>query len=221
MKASADVLVLEDDPTQLAELERHFAAHGFHPIGVRSAARAIAQLRDGGPARPVVAIVDWDLGMAPDQSATSSDALCVLAREASDCLVIVYTANVDSFAVRSGIQRAHPRAWVHDKREGYASLVGRIGRMLDRTVGDLQVHDGAVVVHLPSRATYHHREAVRLVVHYPQVVTLYSETATRAVRRFAEWLSQHSSPVRVVSHGNRRYRLATDNPPNAHPSGGG
>lgn len=215
MRASADVLVLEDDPEQLAELERHLGARGLHPVGLRSAARAIAMLRDGGLARPVLAIVDWDLRMAPDQSATSSDALSVLARESIDCLVIVYTANVDSFAVRSGIHRAHPRAWLHEKREGLASLLERIDRMLDQSVGDLRVHEGAVVEHVPSRATYQHREAVRLVVHHPQVVTLHSETATRAVRRFGEWLTQHASQVRVVSHGNRRYRLAVDDRPGA------
>jgi hypothetical protein len=215
MKASADVLILEDDPGQLTELQRHFDARGFHPVAVRSAARAISLLRDGGAARPVLAIVDWDLSMAPDQSASSSDALCILAHEAVDCLVIVYTANVDSFAVRSAIHRAHPRAFLHDKREGDGSLLARIDRMLDHSVGDLQVHDGAVVVHLPSRATYQHREAVRLVIHHPQVVTLHSETATRAVRRFGEWLAQHGSPARVVSHGNRRYRLTVDERPDA------
>jgi hypothetical protein len=217
MKANVDVLILEDDPGQLAELRKHFDERGFHAVAVRSAVRAIARVRDAGAARPVVAVVDWDLSLAPDQSATSSDALSILAQEASDCLVIVYTANVDSFAVRGGIHRAHPRAWLHDKREGVTSLMTRIDRMLDHRVGDLQVHDGAVVVHLPSQTTYSHREAVRLVIHHPQVVTLHSETATRAVRRFGDWLARQGSPVRVVSHGNRRYRLAVDDP---LPSGG-
>jgi len=151
VKANAEVLVLEDEPEKLAELRQHLSAKGFHPIAVRSAARAIAGLRDGGPvARPVVAIVDWDLSLAPDHTATSTDALCVLAHEVPDCLTIVYTANADSFRVRSEVQRAHPRAWLHDKREGDASLLDRLDRMLDHSVGDLRIQDGSQVVHLPT-----------------------------------------------------------------------
>jgi DNA-binding NtrC family response regulator len=208
MKANAEVLLLEDDAEKLEELRRHFASKGFHPLAYRSASRAIGAVRDGEPLQPVVAIVDWDLTMAPDQSATSTDALCVLARELPECLVIVYTANVDSFRVRSEINRAHPRAWLHDKREGDDSLMERLDRMLDHPVADLRVQDGTMVVHLPTQDQYHHREAVRLVIHHPAIVTFHSDTATRAVRRFGVWLERHGSPATVVSHGNRRYRLA-------------
>jgi hypothetical protein len=38
-------------------------------------------------------------------------------------------------------------------------------------------------------------------------VTFHSDTATKAVRRFGEWLQSHHSAVRLVSHGNRKYRL--------------
>jgi hypothetical protein len=210
VKANAEVLLLEDDAEKLDELRRHFASQGFHPLAFRSANRAIRALRDGGPAsQPLVAIVDWDLSLAPDQSSSSSDALCVLARDASDCLVIVYTANADSFRVRSEINRAHPRAWLHDKREGDASLMERVDRMLDHPVADLRVQDGSFVVHLPSQDQCHHREAVRLVIRHPEIVTFHSDTATRAVRRFGDWLARHGSSAIVVSHGNRRYRLAT------------
>ena len=221
MKANAEVLLLEDDPQELDVLRRHFASEGFHSLAYRSASRAIAALRAGGPAaQPLIAIVDWDLTMAPDQSASSSDALCVLAREVSDCLVIAYTANADSFRVRSEINRAHPRAWLHDKREGEVSLLERVGRMLDRTVADLRIQDGSFVVHVPSQDQCHHREAVRLVVRHPEVVTFHSDSATRAVRRFGDWLGRHGSPAAVVSHGNRRYRLAvTEAGPPARPPG--
>ena len=96
--------------------------------------------------------------------------------------VIVYSQNIDAFNVRSQIQRSHPRALLHDKRDGDASLLERVDRMLDRTVGDLRIHDGTVVVHLPSLDQHHHREAIRLVVHYPDIVTFHSDTATKAVR---------------------------------------
>ena len=209
MRANAEVLLLEDDAEKLDELRRHFAARGFHPLAFRSASRALDTMRNGGPAcRPVVAIVDWDLSMAPDQSASSSDALCVLAREAPDCAVIVYSANVDAFQVRSQVHRAHPRAWLHDKRDGELSLMERLDRMLDRGVADIRLQGGSMVVHIPTRDQFHHREAVRLLIHHPQIVTLPSDTATRAVRRFSQWLARHGSPATVVSHGNRRYRLA-------------
>jgi hypothetical protein len=119
----------------------------------------------------------------------------------------VYSQNIDAFHVRSEIQRAHPRAWLHDKRDGDASLLQRIDRMLDQTVGDLRVEGGTVVIHLPSGDEHHHREAIRLLVHYPSVVTFHSDTATKAVRRFGEWLNRHGSMVTLVSHGNRKYRL--------------
>ena len=209
MKANAEALLLEDDPEKLEELRRHFATKGFHPLAFRSASRAISAVRDGvSPTPPVVAIIDWDLTMAPDQSSSSTDALCVLARDVPECLVIVYTANVDSFRVRSEINRAHPRAWLHDKREGDGSLMERLDRMLDHPVADLRIQDGTSVVHVPSRDQYHHREAVRLVIRHPEIVTFRSDTATRAVRRFGSWLEAHGSPATVVSHGNRRYRLA-------------
>lgn len=219
MKANPEILILEDEPAKLEELRGHLVVRGFHVLALRGAARAIAVLRDGGPAaRPVVAIVDWDLSMAPDQSATAADALCVLAHQTPDCLAIVYTANADSFRVRSEIHRAHPRAWLHDKREGDASLMTRIDHMLDHGVADLRIRNGSLVVHLPSGDEYHHREAVRLLLRHPEVVTLQSDTATRAVRRFSAWLEHHESPVRVVSHGNRRYRLAVDaNGPDSTP----
>ena len=116
--------------------------------------------------------------------------------------------NIDSFRVRSEIHRAHPRAWLHDKRDGDASLMERVDRILDHTVEDLRVSEGSVVIHLPTLAEHHHREAVRLVVHHPEIVTFRSDTATKAVRRFTEWLNQQGSAMTVISHGNRKYRLS-------------
>jgi hypothetical protein len=208
MRANAEVLILEDDVETLDELREHFARKSFHPLATRSATHAITALRNNAEStRPVLAVVDWDLSKAPDQSLSSADVLGMLARERSDCLTIVYSANIDTFRVRSEIQRAHPRAWLHDKRDGCHSLIERVDRMLDPTVGDLRIKDGSVVIHLPTMTEHHHREAVRLVVHYPELVTFHSDTATKAVRRFGDWLTRNRSSVEVVSHGNRKYRL--------------
>lgn len=209
MRANAEVVILEDDAETLEELRSHFAGKGFHPMVARSAARAIAAVRNNRQSnRPVLAVVDWDLSHAPDRSLGSADFLSMLARELPECLPVVYSANIDSITVRSQVHRAHPRAWLHDKREGDTSFFERVDRMLDRSVADLRVRGGTVVVHEPSADVHHHREAVRLVLHHPEVVAFHSDTATKAVRRFGEWLAQHGSEVCVVSHGNRRYRLA-------------
>ncbi len=209
MRANAEVLILEDDPETLEELRVHFANKRFHPLAARSAAHAVAALRNNAAStRPVLAVVDWDLSKAPDQTLSSGDVLGLLARELSDCLTIVYSANIDSFRVRSEIHRAHPRAWLHDKSDGDRSLIERVERMLDPTVEDLRIKDGSVVLHLPTMAEHHHREAVRLVMHYPEMVTFHSDTATKAVRRFGDWLTKRESRLSVVSHGNRKYRLA-------------
>src|ERR1700738_2618891 len=125
MRANAEVLIVEDDAEPLEELRVHFSRKHFHPLATRSAARAVNALRNNAEsARPVLAVVDWDLSKAPDQSLTSGDVLALLARELSDCLTIVYSANIDSFRVRSEIHRAHPRAWLPDKRDRALSLVG-------------------------------------------------------------------------------------------------
>jgi hypothetical protein len=210
MRANPEVLILEDDPETLEELRTHFSRKRFHPLAARSAAHAVASLRNNAEStRPLFAVVDWDLSKAPDQTLTSGDVLALLARELPDCLTIVYSANLDSFRVRSEIHRAHPRAWLHDKRDGDVSLVDRVDRMLDPTVEDLRIKDGSVVIHLPTMSEHHHREAVRLVVHYPEMVTFHSDTSTKAVRRFGDWLNRNGSRVAVISHGNRKYRLAS------------
>jgi hypothetical protein len=209
MKANPEALLLEDDPETLEELRSHFARKRFYPLAARSATRALSLLENNGESsRPVLAIIDWDLRMAPDNRCTSGDVLGRLAHDFAECLVIVYSQNIDAFRVRSEIHRAHPRAWLHDKRDGVGSLMVRIDRMLDQQVGDLRVHQGTVVIHLPSQDEHHHREAVRLVVHHPDIVTFHSDTATKAVRRFGEWLVRHDSMVKLVSLGNRKYRLA-------------
>ena len=209
MRANVEVLLVEDDPETLDDLRHHFSRKGFHPLATRSASHALATLRNtAGAMRPVLAIVDWDLSKAPDQAATTHDVLSMLAREAPDCLTVVYSANIDSFPVRSAVHRAHPRAWLHDKRDGHASLIERIDRIVDQTVEDICVREGSMVLHIPTLREHHHREAVRLVMHYPELVTFHSDTATKAVRRFGHWLEEVGSSLTVVSHGNRRYRLA-------------
>src|SRR5271154_3419195 len=102
MRANAEVLILEDEDEKLEELLQHFIRKRFHPLTARSASRAISTLKNNLESnRPVLAIVDWNLEKAPDHSYTSTDFLSYLSREVPDCLAMVYSANVDSFRVRS------------------------------------------------------------------------------------------------------------------------
>jgi ActR/RegA family two-component response regulator len=97
MRANAEVLILEDDAETLDDLRAHFSRKHFHPLGARSAAHAVTALRNNAQStRPVLAVIDWDLSKAPDQTLTSGDVLSLLSRELPDCLTIVYSANLES-----------------------------------------------------------------------------------------------------------------------------
>jgi DNA-binding response OmpR family regulator len=68
MRANPEVLILEDDAETLEGLQSHFTRKRFHPLAARSASRALSLLEHNRYAsRPVLAIVDWDLGKAPDR----------------------------------------------------------------------------------------------------------------------------------------------------------
>ena len=210
VRANPEVLILEDDAETLEELQSHFTRKRFHPLGARSASRALSLLENNRySSRPVLAIIDWDLGKAPDTSASSGDVLSRLARELRECPVIVYSQNIDAFNVRSQIQRSHPRALLHDKRDGDASLLERVDRMLDRTR------------RRPAHPRRHGRRAraersssITIARRFASWCTTRTSSRsirtppTKAVRRFGEWLHQRDSAVRLVSHGNRKYRLS-------------
>jgi ActR/RegA family two-component response regulator len=97
MRANAEVLILEDDTETLEELRDHFSRKHFHPLAARSAVHAVTSLHNNAEStRPVLAVIDWDLSKAPDQTLTSGDVLNLLSRELPDCLTIVYSANLES-----------------------------------------------------------------------------------------------------------------------------
>ena len=56
MRANAEVLIVEDDAETLEELRAHFSRKRFHPLATRSAAHAVATLRNNAAStRPVLA----------------------------------------------------------------------------------------------------------------------------------------------------------------------
>src|SRR5690242_1884226 len=140
MTARADVLIVEDNPTELEELAHLTQALGLETMATRSPSQALRLLRANDP---TLAIVDWNMRLSPDATLTAEQVLRVLAREHPMTYTIV-------FAIRAGtdldlqerIATAHPGAIPHDKRQGLPSLLSRIRRLLQRKVGDLRIERG-------------------------------------------------------------------------------
>jgi hypothetical protein len=216
MRADAECLILEDEPDRLRDLERVITEAGMLPVGTRSAAQALAKLEARAPlAPPVMAIVDRDMTKAPDQTRTSTEVLQYLYHHMPECLVIVYSGNIDSVEARTEVTRAHPRALLHDKRgASNADLMERVRAIVSATVGDICVRDGRVW-HLGEDCAacaagnqhLRHWVAVSLVMNYEGAVTLRSDTMARAARRFRDWLAMHHSAVEMLALGGGKYQL--------------
>ena len=75
MKANPEILILEDDSDTLERLRDHFTRRRFHPLASRSASRTLTLMENNrASSRPVLAIIDWDLGKAPEQLPRSHEA---------------------------------------------------------------------------------------------------------------------------------------------------
>jgi DNA-binding NarL/FixJ family response regulator len=217
MRADAECLILEDEPQRLDALCQVITGAGLWPVGARSAAQAISLLEArAGLVPPVMAIVDRDMTKAPDQTRTSTEVLQHLYRHMPECLVIVYSGNIDTVEARAEITRAHPRALLHDKHgAGNQDLLERVRTIVSRSVGDICVRDGQVFhqTAIPCAACegsdrgVRHWVAVSLVMSYEGAVTLRTETMARAARRFRDWLAEHHSQVELLALGGNKYQL--------------
>ena len=206
MTARADVLILEDNPTELEEIATVTEASGLVTLATRSPAQALRLLRTNDP---VLAIVDWNMQLSPDAEQTSESVLRVLAREHPDTYTIV-------FAVRAGtdmdlqdqIAAAHPGAITHDKRQGLPTLLARVRQLLQRKVGDLKI-DRGTVVHIPTGSRYQNKWALRLLCSFPDAVQAQRGSAAyMSMYRFNRWLEELGSDVSLVSEGAAFYHLA-------------
>ncbi len=66
MRANPEVLILEDDAETLDELQSHFTRKRFHPLGARSASRALSLLENNRySSRPVLASGDLYFRLSP------------------------------------------------------------------------------------------------------------------------------------------------------------
>ncbi|MHB8507152.1 MAG: response regulator [Candidatus Dormibacteria bacterium] len=206
----SEALLLEDDPEQLALLAAQVSAAGLLPLVARSAAEAI-RLLDPSVHQPVIALVDRDLSRSPDRSRRSEEVLRRLYQDHPSCIAIVFSANLDSVEARAQVHHAHPRVLLHDKREGVPSLLARVRELVCATVGDLSLTDGRVL-HVPSGRSATHRVAVTLVMSHQggRATMIRGESGGRAARRFASWLEEVKSSVRVEALGGYMYRLLVE-----------
>ncbi|HYW25511.1 MAG TPA: hypothetical protein VE953_15180 [Terriglobales bacterium] len=197
------VLILEDDPVQLAALEGAVRELFLEPVGVRSPDLALAELEHA----PVLAVVDLDMSLAPRADHSVDDLLDRLYEGCGGCCVLVYSVRADEILERKRVERIHPLAMFAAKSDGMDALVDRVRRMLGVRFGDLFVRRG-VTFHEPTGRTFGHRVAVSLLLGTAtgQEVLL-DDSETKAARRLRTWLHRVGSRVRLVDHGHRCYGL--------------
>jgi CheY-like chemotaxis protein len=207
MLAPPEVLLLEDDPEQLAAVVDVVRRSGLEPLAARSPRQALSRLEHF---HPILAIVDLDMSQAPadERRVGVHDVLRRLHMDHVNCIPLVYSAAVETIDEQAEVFGSHPHALFQSKRHGLERLVQRMDSLLSARVGDVAVR-GGMVVHLPSGDSHTHRVAVSLVTATRANRTLYlSDSDARAARRFQRWLEETGSSVRVRPLGNRFYQLA-------------
>src|SRR5437879_606563 len=207
MWAAPEVLILEDDPEQLATVGQAVRDAHLEPLAAPNPRRALTFLdhRD-----PLLAILDLDMSRipAPERRVGVQDVLRRLHQQHVNCIPLVYSANVETIDDQARVYAAHPQCLFQPKRHGLSRLIDRVRGLLSPRVGDLAIRDG-VVVHLPSGEAATHRAAVSLLAARRANRSLVlRDSDARAARRFGEWLSERGSSVHVRALGNRHYRLA-------------
>lgn len=207
MRAIPEALVLEDDPTQLAELAEAVSELGYDIVTARSAVDARRRLEQrGAQVLPTIGIVDWNMDMSPDQSVGIPDFLRWLRRFAPSCTVIVYTVRADLLPVHTKVRDADPWAYLQDKRDGVDSLTSRLRTMISVRIKDL-VLEGSQVHSATTGKSFTHHVAMNLLLHYPEPLDLRrSVSSVRAAYRFKLWLAEQHSPLDIeVVH--KHFRL--------------
>jgi CheY-like chemotaxis protein len=211
-----EVLVLEDDPEELAAIQRVVRTARLEPIAALGPRTALSRLASHDP---LLALIDLDMSRAPgtERGASVHDVLRRLYLHHLNCIPLVYSAGVETIDDQARVYESHPHALFQSKRHGFGRLVERIEGLLSGHVGDLAVR-GGVVVHLPTGVTMNHRVAVSLLAaKRAHRAVMLNESDARAARRFQEWLRAIGSIVLVRSLGRGHYQLAVReaNPPPA------
>ena len=203
---SAEVLVLEDDPDERRQVEGVVGRLQLVPLPAGDPAQALELLERR---RPVMAILDLNMALAPPTEQTVDDVLTRLYERHGGCIPIVYSANARDVETRDWIASLHAYALVQDKHDGEAGLRERIGKLLRARFGDLHVSGGRVR-HEPTGRDFAHRVAVALLVatRAETAEVVLNESEGRAARRFERWLRDEVGSAVHVRHERNHYQLA-------------
>ena len=206
MYNQAAVLILEDDPDQLAAIRGLIETNGLRAICAENPSKAL-RLMEQLP--PVLAVIDRDMSQANDLERTSLDVLAALDHRHPTCTVFVFSNAIGTLAQQAQVWAAHKSAILHEKRFGTETLLRRVRQFVTPTIGDLEMRDG-VVKHRRTGAVVTHRVACALMMAYPRALTLAEADQVKAAQRFREWLGKNSSCVHLAAKGNRLYELSVD-----------
>ncbi len=211
MQVTRQILIVEDDPEEMAVAVAGLAPLQMDCLQARSAQQA-AEVVQRREAHPLIAVVDWDMSLAPDRVWSIPRLLRWLRDREPNLTVIVFSAYVDQLDVAAAVHGADPSAYLHDKRHRIASLLERLRRMCTTRLGDLTVQ-GVCVVHVPSQAKFTHPIGLSFLLASPEQVWLGPDGArSRAARRFNAWLIEVGSSLRVSSFGKGWYKLVVTAP---------
>jgi len=206
VRAPAQALVLEDDPAQLDPIVALMHEVQLEPLSAISPDRALHRLQYN---KPVLAVVDLDMSMAPGSKATVEDLLSLLYEQHGGCFVLVYSVRSDEILERKRVEAVHPFAMFVSKQDGARALVERIRRMMGVRFGDLTVRRG-LTTHESTGQIFMHSVGVSLVIGAAlgQEVVL-QDAEAKAARRMRDWLERVGSRVEMVDLGRRCYTLHT------------
>ncbi len=206
MQVTRQILIVEDDPAEMAVAVAGLAPLQMDCLQARSAQEAV-EVIERREAHPLIAVVDWDMSLAPDQMWSIPRLLRWLRDREPNLTVIVFSVYVDQLDIAADVHGADPSAYLHDKRHRIESLLERLRRMCTTRLGDLTVQ-GVCVVHVPSQAKFPHPIGMSFLLASPEPVWLGPDGArSRAARRFNAWLIEVGSSLRVGSFGKGWYKL--------------
>ncbi|HSR26439.1 MAG TPA: hypothetical protein VLW53_23000 [Candidatus Eisenbacteria bacterium] len=202
---SAEVLVLEDDPDERLQVEGVVSRLQLSPLPAGDPGQALELLERH---RPVMAIVDLNMALAPPTDRSVAEVLTRLYERHGGCIPIVYSANARDVESRDWIAAQHAYALVQDKRDGEIGLRERISRLLRARFGDLHVSGGRVR-HGPTGKDFPHRVAVALLVatRAESAEIVLDDSEGRAARRFERWLRDEVDSTVHVRHDRSFYEL--------------
>jgi CheY-like chemotaxis protein len=220
------MLIVEDVPEELESTRKALDRLGFEVIAARDPASALRRLRtqesydartglmrwELTQNRPVVAVIDYDMRHAPDQSMSSLDLLRFLFEYSRDCEVVVHTWHATSIEVQDRIARAHPGALLQRKRDDIEQLAARIEAHVGMRVAEFEIKGRELRMYDPKNPSrllrkFHHHVRYNLVRKYREGIVAATPTEAKIARKFRLELRQLGSTHTVKAMGDFTFKL--------------